>query len=921
MTAISSSKAKVPVQDLAVFVKEAMFVFGSEVNCDRAVIDYRDGLKPVARRLLWSGYRLALGDKVKAARLVGDTMGRLHPHGDCLRGNTRIPLLNGKTTTIKDLVEAGAGKKWVLSWDKNTERYVPALAYAWRVGQTTQEMYRVTLTNGEYFEVTGNHPFFTETGEVPARELQAGHALIGGQLTNTLYRKVCLSSDSILLHRLVGESRLGALDDSEVYHHSNGDSQDNRPSNLEVRSRAEHAYEHIENALVGLDAGRETMFNGSSKMRKAIREKNSRLLSEYNRWLPVIKAFKAVAILKVEGGVTGEAYEALRKSGRLYNLTRLSTLARYGYSLDRILKEGEFRLDTSSAVGLTPKKRRQARMKYQKGQEFPAWLLKQVSIVLRSLLSALPVEELTWPLVERKAKQLAAPSNHHKLIYTSAARLRKKFGVTTPQELVRKFSSQYLRIVEKVTRVVLKEPEDFYDFTVDGYENMIVCPADKNSTTFVVVHNSSIYGALVTQVNSPVNTFTGIGNWGTLIDGPAAMRYTEARLSPYGKTFLAANYTPVMDKVWNYDKKEMEPLCLPALLPNVLFNGTNGIGVGINSVLPSFTPASLLGVMVRLLDGEKLTPMDYVKSLEFFDPWGAKAVLKGKANTERVLAMMTSPSGSVLMTSPLRVEREAKRIIMENFTPGVRLETIPAKKGSNKPPRYGLIDNIKLLPERPDVTSIRKGFGYIIQAKKSLNFAEFDRLVEKIQKMATTSVSFNINVTERTPTENGNYEVGFMSLSIPQLIQKWLIFRIKLERASLEVRVQNQKAAIAYTKLLIYACDHLEVIFKSLRTADPRAYLVKHLRITEAQADQILDLKVRQLSKLDQDALKEKLKEQIAQLKDLERRLKQPKVEVRNFLARCATLFVLERAKMGHHHWQLKPPSKAAAQTQETEEV
>jgi DNA gyrase/topoisomerase IV subunit A len=82
---------------------------------DRAVPDFRDGLKPVARRILWAMYQLDLHHTSpfkKSARIVGDTMGKYHPHGDCLAGDTKVYLLCGKSVTIESLV--GKGPKWVL---------------------------------------------------------------------------------------------------------------------------------------------------------------------------------------------------------------------------------------------------------------------------------------------------------------------------------------------------------------------------------------------------------------------------------------------------------------------------------------------------------------------------------------------------------------------------------------------------------------------------------------------------------------------------------------------------------------------------------------------------------------------------------------------------------------------------------------
>lgn len=425
--------------------------------------------------------------------------------------------------------------------------------------------------------------------------------------------------------------------------------------------------------------------------------------------------------------------------------------------------------------------------------------------------------------------------------------------------------------------------------------------------------DASIAGALATQVTSPVNTFDGTGNWGTLIDSPAAMRYTEAQVSAYGKTFVGRNYLPVMDQVWNYDQSEKEPLFLPALLPNLLFNGDTGIGVGTRTVIPSFTPESVLKTMVRMLDGEELTPTDFAKGLKLFEPWGAQ-VVKSRENFKRLVALMTTPKASVQMTSPLVIDRENKRLTMTSFTPGVRLETLWPPKNSTKPPKYGLIDSIRALPEKPEVLSIKRGFGYNIQARKTMNFVEFDKMVLKIQSMVTSTQKYEINVTERVarPDDSGNYDVGFFTLSVPELMKKWLIYRIKLEKASLAQRVLRCEEAIAFTKLLIYACDNLDTIFKALRTPDPRAYLVKHLKLTPAQADQILDLKVRQLSKLDNDALKLRLKEQIAELKALQGKLKKPKTEVRNFLEMCSGMWALEAHDMGHSHWVLKAPRKEA---------
>jgi hypothetical protein len=316
--------------------------------------------------------------------------------------------------------------------------------------------------------------------------------------------------------------------------------------------------------------------------------------------------------------------------------------------------------------------------------------------------------------------------------------------------------------------------------------------------------------------------------------------------------------------------------------------------------------------MIRLLDGEKLQPVDYARALKFFKPWGSQPV-KTKANFKNIVELMKSSRGSVLFTSELEVIREEKKIVMRSFTSGVRLETIPSK--NKEKPKYGLIDRIRLLPERPEVTSVKKGFGFEVRAKKNMNFNEFDKMVEKIQKMVTERANFFINVTERIPKgSDGDYDVQFASPSIPELIHKWLVYRIRLEKKSLLYRLERMKEAIAYTELLLFAYDHVDEIIRIIRTSeDPKSKLMKRFKWTELQAEQILEIKLRQLSKLDQNALKAKLAEQKKALKVLEAKLKSPKKQVRNFLARCVDLFEKEQHHMGHWHWVLKTPSKEKA--------
>lgn len=404
---------------------------------------------------------------------------------------------------------------------------------------------------------------------------------------------------------------------------------------------------------------------------------------------------------------------------------------------------------------------------------------------------------------------------------------------------------------------------------------------------------SGSYSALVTSVNNATPEFFGSGNWGTPVDSPAAPRYTEVVMSKFGRSFFARYYIAdeVTSFVPNYDRSTVEPLVLPALLPNVLFNGAMGVGVGVRTSLPSFTPTSVLKTMVRMLEGATLSASDFAKGLEFFEPWGSSPS-NNKKTRQAIVELMKNTSGSVAFESEIHIEEEAKTLTLKAFAPGVSIESTVRK--------------IRLFPEVQSVYP-SGGISYVVKAKKTINFAEFNKLVEKIVKLTQGSQHYSILVTERLlrDVELGEYEVKFHELTIPQLMAKWLHWRISLEKKSLEYQIFLMKKDIARTKLLIYACDNLEVIFKALRSSDPDAYLMKHLKLSKEEANAILELKVRQLSKLDEDKLKQQLKQQQGLLSDLSGRVKRPKEQVRLFLKSCVERFELKSAPMGQKHWVL----------------
>lgn len=898
---------KVPLTKLTyIFMKE----YAAKVNLERAVPDFRDGFKPVQRKLLYADFKLP-GSRTqsKSAKLIGTVIGNYHPHGDCLRGDTLVPLLNGTTVPIRELANANAGKRWVLAYSEKFGNYVPALAEAWRVGQTTNRMIRVSLSSGKRIEATKNHQFLTKRGWVRSENLAVGDEIIGGVLTNGIYRMLRTEGGAQAVHSIVGGHRDGLLETDEVFHHVDGDRHNNIPGNLQSLSRAAHVGEHVENALVGLANGRLIMFEGATKYRKAIRQKNSELLAEHNRQLAVIKGFKAVALLVGRGiKVTKDSYESLRASGEIYNLTKLSTLEQRGYPLSRILKEREFRIDTTAATGLTQhlkarvvRKPRLITEAMGKGN-----LLSSIAAVFKVLLPKYPVAALTWDAYVREARRQCGSANWNKCLYVSREKIAAHLKVATVQQLLRKIPAFKLNMVVGISEIELECEEEFYDFTVAGYQNMIVCPpgSKKGDLAFLVAHNSSSYGALDTMITENVPTFTGIGGWSTQVAGPSAMRYTEKVMSSYGRSFfnpmyIAGDVTPFVP---NYNRELTEPLVLPALLPNLFFNGASGIGVGSRTSIPAFTPPSVLGVMIDMLKKVKLEPRDFAKRLKFYEQWGGYVDTSKKEVRKQILELMQNTSGSVEWCSTYEEDRAKKSISITRFASGINI--------------LGVVDRLKQMPEVVSVALIDAPVTYRINCKQTLNYTEFDAFVAKLDKMITCTHSYSITVTERLPVEESgpdelhlsrdDYQVAFYQMTIPQLFVKWLRWRIQLEASSLAYRIGLSKKRIAFLRLMILVYDNLDFVIATIRTKEnPKPILMKRLKITEEQVEQILERKLRQLSKLSYQDLKAKLAAEKQNMAQLEKRAANPRGEVLAFLESAKAKFKQEQTEFKAMIWTL----------------
>ena len=212
---------------MADVIRKNMKEYGLDVAEDRAIQDIRDGMKPSQRRVLWAMCDLkafSSSKTHKCARIVGQAMGAYHPHGDCLDGDTIVPLINEDSKTIRELCESAAGSKDVISYDREHNCFVSARAHSWRIGQYASKQYEIELLDGTKLPpCTSNHPFYVvDKGFVKAENLKVWDELKGGSLGCSVgYKYIKLNGGCFIKSILIREVKSKPMYDFTVDKYEN----------------------------------------------------------------------------------------------------------------------------------------------------------------------------------------------------------------------------------------------------------------------------------------------------------------------------------------------------------------------------------------------------------------------------------------------------------------------------------------------------------------------------------------------------------------------------------------------------------------------------------------------------------------------------------------------------------------------------
>lgn len=345
----------------------------------------------------------------------------------------------------------------------------------------------------------------------------------------------------------------------------------------------------------------------------------------------------------------------------------------------------------------------------------------------------------------------------------------------------------------------------------------------------------------------------GQGNYGSIDgDSPAAMRYTEARLSRIAEEMLRDIDKETVDFQKNFDDTLNEPIVLPTRIPNLLVNGASGIAVGMATNMPPHNLTETINGIIAYIDNREITIeelMQYIKAPDF--PTGGYIY-----GYNGVKEAYETGRGRIVIRSKAEIETEGNRekIIVSEIPYGVN--------------KAELIKNIAELVEDKRIDGIsnvndesdRSGMRIVVDIKKDANSSV---VLNKLYKLTALQSSFSVNniaLLKGRP----------VTLNLKQLIEAFVDHRheVVIRRTQYDLRKAEERAHIL--EGLIIACDHIDEVVQIIRSSkspeEARTRLMERFSLTEIQASAIVDMRLRQLTGLMQDKLHEEYKNLMDQI-------------------------------------------------------
>ncbi len=372
--------------------------------------------------------------------------------------------------------------------------------------------------------------------------------------------------------------------------------------------------------------------------------------------------------------------------------------------------------------------------------------------------------------------------------------------------------------------------------------------------------DGAIYDAMV-RMAQPFSlrlpVVDGHGNFGSLDDGPAAPRYTEARMAPAALAMTADLDEDTVDFVPNYDNQFTQPGVLPAAYPNLLVNGASGIAVGMATNMAPHNLREVVAAARHLIahpDAELAALMEFVPGPDL--PSGGRIV-----GLEGVQDAYATGRGSFRMRATVSVEQVTARktgLVVTELPYAVGPEKVieRIKDGVNAKKITGISDVV-------DLTDRKNGLKLVIELKSGFNP---QAVLAALYKHTPLEESFGIN---NVALVDGQPQ----TLGLRELLQVYVDHRLSVVRRRTEHRLGRRRDRLHLVEGLLLALVDIDEVIEIIRTSDDaasaRTRLMQVFDLTQVQSDHILELRLRQLTKfsrIDLEAERDELTAAIAEL-------------------------------------------------------
>ena len=377
--------------------------------------------------------------------------------------------------------------------------------------------------------------------------------------------------------------------------------------------------------------------------------------------------------------------------------------------------------------------------------------------------------------------------------------------------------------------------------------------------------DSSIYGALVNMAQDWSTRYPlvdGHGNFGSVDgDGAAAMRYTEARLSRISMEMLADINKDTVDFIPNFDDTEKEPVVLPSRFPNLLVNGTSGIAVGMATNIPPHNLREVIGAVVRMIDNrvneDRDTSLEEIMEIVKGPDFPTGATILGRRGIEEAYRTGRAKIKVRAVTNIETMPNGKSRIIVTELPYMVNKARLIEKIADLVKEKK--VDGITYIGDE----SNREGMRINIELRRDVNAnVVLNQLLKHTQLQDTFGVIMLALVNNQPKI-----------LNLHQMLDVYLAHQEDVVRRRTRYDLNKAEERAHILQGLLIALDHIDEVIRIIRgsanVAEAKNQLMDRFGLSDAQAQAIVDMRLRTLTGLEREKLESEYKELLAKIEEL----------------------------------------------------